>query len=217
MYLTRTPNFIQNLFPNFTWRVPTDKKVAYLTFDDGPIPEITPWVLDQLDLFDAKATFFCVGENISKHPDVFDMVLERGHQVGNHTYNHLSGWSSDNLDYYHNVRKCAQLVKSPLFRPPYGRLKPHQVQFLQRHYQIIMWDVLSGDFDPGTTLEQCYENVMSKVRNGSIIVFHDSIKAKEKMQYTLPLVLEELSSRGYTFEFIHADLFEPADALRKIA
>ena len=217
MYLTRTPNFIQNLFPNFTWRVPTEQKVAYLTFDDGPIPEITPWVLDQLDAYQAKATFFCVGENVTKHPDIFEMVVQRGHQVGNHTYNHLSGWSTDNMDYYHNVRKCAQLVKSSLFRPPYGRLKPHQVQFLQRHYQIVMWDVLSGDFDPGTTLEQCYENVMSKVRNGSIIVFHDSIKAKEKMQYTLPLVLEELSSRGYTFESIHADLFEPADALRKIA
>ncbi|MCB0655143.1 MAG: polysaccharide deacetylase family protein [Saprospiraceae bacterium] len=217
MYLTRTPNFIQNLFPNFTWRVPTEQKVAYLTFDDGPIPEITPWVLDQLDAYQAKATFFCVGENVTKHPDIFEMVVQRGHQVGNHTYNHLSGWSTDNMDYYHNVRKCAQLVKSSLFRPPYGRLKPHQVQFLQRHYQIVMWDVLSGDFDPGTTLEQCYDNVMSKVRNGSIIVFHDSIKAEEKLKYTLPLVLEELSTRGFTFESIVAEHVEPVDTLRKIA
>ena len=217
MYLTRTPNFIQNLFPNFTWRVPTEQKVAYLTFDDGPIPEITPWVLDQLNAYQAKATFFCVGENVTKHPDIFEMVVQRGHQVGNHTYNHLSGWSTDNMDYYHNVRKCAQLVKSSLFRPPYGRLKPHQVQFLQRHYQIVMWDVLSGDFDPGTTLEQCYDNVMSKVRNGSIIVFHDSIKAEEKLKYTLPLVLEELSTRGFTFESIVAEHVEPVDTLRKIA
>ena len=217
MYLTRTPNFIQNLFPNFTWRVPTEQKVAYLTFDDGPIPEITPWVLDQLNAYQAKATFFCVGENVTKHPDIFEMVVQRGHQVGNHTYNHLSGWSTDNMDYYHNVRKCAQLVKSSLSRPPYGRLKPHQVQFLQRHYQIVMWDVLSGDFDPGTTLEQCYDNVMSKVRNGSIIVFHDSIKAEEKLKYTLPLVLEELSTRGFTFESIVAEHVEPVDTLRKIA
>ena len=199
MYLTRTPNFIQNLFPNFTWRVPTEQKVAYLTFDDGPIPEITPWVLDQLNAYQAKATFFCVGENVTKHPDIFEMVVQRGHQVGNHTYNHLSGWSTDNMDYYHNVRKCAQLVKSSLFRPPYGRLKPHQVQFLQRHYQIVMWDVLSGDFDFRQTAAQCLENVCANAQAGSIIVFHDSIKTNDKLRVLLPQVLEYFARKDFRF------------------
>ena len=123
MYLVKTPRFIQNLFPNYTWRVPTNEKVLYLTFDDGPIPEVTPWVLEQLKQYNAKATFFCVGDNVQKNPEVFEQVLEGGHSVGNHTFNHLNGWSSENIPYFHNVRRCARLVKSELFRPPYGKIE----------------------------------------------------------------------------------------------
>jgi len=200
MYLVKTPQVIQNLFPNFTWRIPTSEKVLYLTFDDGPIPEVTPWVLDQLNDFQAKATFFCVGENISKHPEVFDSVVEAGHAVGNHTYNHLNGWVTDNIPYYHNVRHCANQTNSVLFRPPYGRLKPKQAQFLLRHYRIVMWEILSGDFDPNVSAEQCAANVIKNARPGSIIVFHDSMKAKEKLEYALPKVLEHFTEQGYRFE-----------------
>lgn len=204
MYLVKTPAFIQNLFPNFTWRVPNRNKTIYLTFDDGPIPEVTPWVIDLLAQYNAKGTFFCVGDNVKKHPMIFERLLEKGHSVGNHTYNHLNGWTNDNLPYFHNIRHCAELVESDLFRPPYGRLKPRQAQFLQRHYQIIMWDVLSGDFDVNISKEQCLNNVLSKTRPGSIIVFHDSLKAQEKLAYVLPRVLQHFSDRGYHFERISA-------------
>lgn len=199
MYLVKTPKFIQNLFPNFTWKIPAKSKEIYLTFDDGPIPEVTPWVVSLLEQYNAKATFFCVGDNVGKHPEVFKEVVEAGHSVGHHTYNHLNGWGTDNIPYFHNVRRGASLVKSPLFRPPYGRLKPRQAQFLQRHYRIVMWDILSGDFDPKISKEQCLSNVINNVEGGSVIVFHDSLKAKEKLQYVLPKVLEYFSQRGYSF------------------
>lgn len=200
MYLTRMPRLIQSLFPTYMWRVATEEKVLYLTFDDGPIPEITPWVLEVLKRYDAKATFFCVGDNVRRYPSVFKQILQEGHAVGNHTYNHISGWDSENIPYFHNVRHCANLVKSDLFRPPYGRLTPKQVQFLTRHYKIIMWDVLSGDFDAAVTNEECLNNVISAARKGSIIVFHDSLKASERMMYALPRVLEHFKQRGYRFE-----------------
>ena len=200
VYLIKTPQFIQNLFPSFTWRIPTTDKVLYLTFDDGPIPEVTPWVLDQLNQFGAKATFFCVGENIDKHPNIFDRVKEEGHSLGNHTYNHLNGWTTDNLPYFHNIRKCARKIDSDLFRPPYGKLKPRQVQFLSRHYRIVMWDILSGDFDPDISADQCYTNVESNAGPGSIIVFHDSIKAMPKLKVVLPKILKHFSRLGYRFE-----------------
>jgi len=202
MYLVKTPRLIQSLFPNFVWRIPTQEKVIHLTFDDGPIPEATLWVLDQLKQYNAQATFFCVGENVKKHPEIFEQVIHSNHVVGNHTFNHLNGWGSDNIPYFHNVRNCAHLVKSDLFRPPYGRLLPKQAQFLQRHYQIIMWDVLSGDFDPEITKEQCLRNVLRSTNPGSIIVFHDSIKAMDKLQYVLPRVLKHYSDLGYKFEAV---------------
>lgn len=205
MYLVKTPKFIQNLFPNFVWKIPSREKVIYLTFDDGPIPEVTPWVLQTLDQFNAKATFFCVGENVFNHPEVFREVLDHGHSAGNHTYNHLNGWATDNIPYFHNVRHCANLVKSSLFRPPYGRLMPKQAQFLQRHYRIIMWDVLSGDFDPKIDREQCLDNVKMKTRPGSIVVFHDSLKSFEKLQYVLPRILQHFSEKGYRFEALQSE------------
>jgi peptidoglycan/xylan/chitin deacetylase (PgdA/CDA1 family) len=199
MYLVKTPKFIQGLFPNFTWQIPTQEKILFLTFDDGPIPEVTPWVLEQLKQFDAQATFFCVGDNIQKHPDVFEMVLNDGHSVGNHTFNHLNGWKTDNVPYFLNVRRCAHQVKTDLFRPPYGKLMPKQSEFLQRHYRIVMWDVLSGDFDPAISKEQCLSNVLDHTRRGSIVVFHDSLKAWEKLQFVLPRVLAHFAEKGYRF------------------
>lgn len=208
MYLVHTPGFIQSLFPNFIWRVETEEKLIYLTFDDGPIPEVTPWVLEQLKEYNAKATFFCVGDNVRKYPGIFRELILHGHAIGNHTFNHLSGWASENIPYYHNIRHCANLVHSDLFRPPYGRLKPKQAQFLQRHYKIVMWDVLSGDFDPNIDGPQCFKNVMYNARPGSIVVFHDSVKSFETLQFALPKTLEYFNGLGYRFESlpVHAGL-----------
>ena len=217
MYLAKTPYFIQNLFPNFIWKIPIEEKKIFLTFDDGPIPQITPWVLDVLNHFNAKATFFCVGENVSKYPNIFHKIIKQGHSVGSHTNNHMSGWGSENVPYFHNVRRGATLVKSALFRPPYGRLKPSQVPFLMRHYYIIMWDVLSGDFDLKLSKEQCLENVLLNADSGSIVVFHDSIKAKEKLTYSLPQVITYFSEQGYTFEAISEDFLNSTVPLRKTA
>jgi peptidoglycan-N-acetylglucosamine deacetylase len=200
MYLVRTPRLVQALMPNFIWRVPTTEKVIYLTFDDGPIPEVTPWVLDQLHEFGAKATFFCVGENVKTHNNIFQKVVLAGHSVGNHTFSHQNGWGTDNLPYFQSIRKTAHLVKSRLFRPPYGRLLPSQSNFLQRHYEIVMWDVLSGDFDPDLSNEDCLENVISNVHPGSIVVLHDSLKAENNLRFVLPRVLKYYSEKGYRFE-----------------
>ncbi|MFM9951897.1 MAG: polysaccharide deacetylase family protein [Saprospiraceae bacterium] len=217
MYLVKTPNFIRNLFPNFVWNVPTQEKTIFLTFDDGPIPEVTPWVLSQLEQYRAHATFFCVGDNIRKHYPVFEQVKAAGHALGSHTFNHLSGWASDNIPYFHNVRHCARQTGSTLFRPPYGRLKPSQAQFLQRHYQIVMWDILSGDFDPAITPEQCLTNVTEHAVPGSIIVFHDSLKARENLMYTLPRVLEHFAGLGYAFEKLDELTLAVGHGLRKTA
>ena len=210
MYLVKTPKVIQNLFPNFTWHIPTREKVLYLTFDDGPIPEVTPWVLSTLAGYDAKATFFCVGDNIDKHPELLQQVKNAGHAVGNHTFNHLNGWTTDNIPYFHNIRHCANQVDSVLFRPPYGRIKPRQAQFLQRHYRIVMWDILSGDFDPKVEQEQCFRNVVNNAQSGSIIVFHDSLKAKENMMYALPKVLEYYTNLGYSFGKLNEKELSPS-------
>ncbi len=217
MYLIKTPQFIQNLFPNFTWRIPTNDKVLYLTFDDGPIPEVTPWVLEQLALHSAKATFFCVGDNICKYPEVFNLIKGQGHSVGNHTFNHLNGWMTENISYFHNVRHCASLTHSVLFRPPYGRLKPKQAQFLQRHYRIVMWDVLSGDFDPNISTEQCFDNVINNAQPGSVIVFHDSLKAFDKLSIVLPHLLKHFSEQGYRFESLNEQELVQQDDLKRTA
>lgn len=203
MYLTKTPNFIQSLFPNYTWKVNSSKKEIFITFDDGPIPVVTPWVLETLKKYNAKASFFCVGENVNKHPEIYQQLIDEKHTIGNHTYNHLNGWSTDNISYFHNVRKCANIVKSELFRPPYGKLKPKQTQFLSRHYKIIMWDVLSGDFDKNLSADECYEKVIRSTKEGSIIVFHDSLKAFEKLKIVLPKTLEYFSELGFSFKALN--------------
>jgi len=201
MYLTKTPDFVQNMFPNLVWKMKNEgQKNLYLTFDDGPVPEITPWVLDELDKYDAKATFFCVGKNVKEHPAIFESLKKKGHIIGNHTYDHLSGWNTSNMDYFRNVRDCNELTSSTLFRPPYGRLKNKQAIYLTRQYKVIMWDVLSGDFDPKLSNEDCLNNVISKASSGSIIVFHDSQKAAPKLKYVLPRVLKHFAGLGYQFK-----------------
>lgn len=200
MYLVKTPKLIQALMPGYLWHVPTVEQVLYLTFDDGPIPEVTPWVLDTLRGHGARATFFCVGQNVERYPDVFRRVLAEGHSVGNHTFNHLNGWHTENRTYFHNIRHCARLVESNLFRPPYGRLLPSQRAFLERHYRIVMWDVLSGDFDPELSAEQCFDNIRSHTQSGSIIVLHDSLKTESKLHGVLPRLLDHFSELGFRFE-----------------
>ncbi len=217
MYLVKTPNLIQNLFPNFIWRIPQGDQKIFLTFDDGPIPEVTPWVLDQLSKYNAKATFFCVGDNVRKHPEVYRQVKDENHSIGSHTFNHLSGWGTENVPYFLNVRQGAKSVKSEFFRPPYGRIKPSQVPFLMRHYKIIMWDVLSGDFDPKISAQQCLNNVLTHTKAGSIVVFHDSVKSFEKLKYVLPRVLEHFHTLGYSFCGIDELSFNDSAPLAKTA
>lgn len=213
MYLVHTPQYVQALFPGLTWKMPAGQKTIYLTFDDGPIPEVTPWVLETLRHYQAKATFFCVGDNVRKYPDIYEKVIEEGHSVGNHTLNHLSGWSTENISYFHNIRHCARVVHSGLFRPPYGKLRPSQIQFLSRHYRIIMWDVLSADFDNDISPEDCFQNVIQHAEMGSIVVFHDSLKAQTNLRYALPLVLEHFSKLGYSFSALPSR--EPVKQERK--
>lgn len=188
------------MFPDLVWKINTHEKLIYLSFDDGPIPELTPWILSTLDAYHAKASFFCVGHNIEKHPHLLESMLNQGHTIANHSYNHLSGWETSNLDYILNVRKGAIITQSKLYRPPYGKIKPSQARFLKHHYKIIMWDVLSGDFDPDLTSEMCYQNVERNAGPGSIVVFHDSLKAMHKLKSVLPRVLEHFSLLGYQFK-----------------
>lgn len=200
MHFVRPFFFLNYVYPQAIWRKEKDRNNIYLTFDDGPIPEITPWILDCLKEKNIKATFFCVGENIQKHPDIFQRILEEGHAVGNHTYNHLKGWDTDNQQYLDNIAKCNALTKTSLFRPPYGRAKKSQMKILSKEYKIIMWDVLTGDYDHRISPDQCYKNCIDFTRNGSIIVFHDNVKAIDNVKYALPKSIDTLLGRGFQFK-----------------
>jgi peptidoglycan-N-acetylglucosamine deacetylase len=197
MYLVKTPNIVKNILCDHIWEIPTDDKCVYLTFDDGPIPVVTPWVLDLLDSYGFKATFFCVGENIQKYPDIYRRILDEGHQIGNHTYNHLNGWVTDKRDYLDNIQKWDDVADSKLFRPPYGKLKPSQAVAIKQEKTIVMWDILSGDFDANITADQCLDNVTSNYKEGSIIVFHDNIKAFDKLKVVLPAFCQTLAQDGW--------------------
>lgn len=200
MYLVKTPAFVQRLLPDYTWRIPTGERVLHLTFDDGPIPVVTPWVLDTLRQYDAKATFFCVGENVQRHSDIFQQISAEGHSVGNHTQQHLNGWKTDTDAYLDNVRQCAELVPGNLFRPPYGRLRTAQATALKKNYQIVLWDVLSGDFDRDISPQKCLDNITRHARSGSIIVLHDSLKAEQNLRYALPALLDFYAGQGWRFD-----------------
>ena len=188
------------IYPNFIWRIPGNEKTIYLTFDDGPIPEVTPWVLEQLEKYEAKATFFCVGENITKHPEVFNKILKPGHSVGNHTHNHLNGWKTPHREYLANFVDFENQHRTLLFRPPYGRIKKKQVLEILKTHKIIMWSVLTKDYSSSISEEKCLKNAIKNTTNGSIVLFHDSLKAKRNLYYALPRFLEHFSKLGYKFE-----------------
>ena len=195
------PNLlIRSLYSSLIWKINTEEKVLYLTFDDGPIPEVTPWVLEQLRAYQAKATFFCVGENVEKHPEIFAQLKAEKHQIGHHTYHHVNGWKTLNAAYYEEVKKGNAAAPSALFRPPYGKLKRAQIKQLKQEYKLIMWDVLSYDFDKDCSEEACFEQVRKNAGKGSIVVFHDSIKANKNLRYALPKTLEYFSRKGFRFE-----------------
>ena len=205
----KTHRIIKKIFNNLVWDIPNSDKKIYLTFDDGPIPEVTEWVLDLLKSEEIKATFFCIGDNIRKHPEVYKRILSEGHQTGNHTFNHLNGWKTNTKSYLENFKLCeTERLKlntehSFLFRPPYGKIKPSQSKAIQQlGYKIIMWDVLSYDFDPTISAEKCLENVISNTEQGSIIVFHDSVKAEKNLKYALPKAIQILKNKGFVFDVI---------------
>ena len=210
MYFVRPNWLMRKMYSSAVWRIPTTEKKIFLSFDDGPVTEITPWVLSTLKKYNAKATFFCVGENMEKHPEIFRQIISEEHAFGNHTYSHLNGWKTKTERYIENIEKCKYIMANilqpsttnhqPLFRPPYGRMKQSQSSKLKALYSIIMWDVLSGDFDKNTSEEKCLQNVLTKTREGSVVVFHDSIKAKKNLFYALPEFLKHFSQKGFGFE-----------------
>jgi peptidoglycan/xylan/chitin deacetylase (PgdA/CDA1 family) len=202
MYLVKTPWLLKKLYPELIWNINQTNRCIYLTFDDGPIPIVTTHILNILKQYNAKATFFCIGDNVNKHPDIFEQVISDGHAIGNHTYNHLKGWKTENKTYLDNFLLADKVLDTPLFRPPYGRIKKQQIKYLKSarsDIKIIMWDVLSGDFDINLSPEACLQNVLKHTEAGSIIVFHDSLKAYDRVKYALPKALEVWSKAGYEF------------------
>jgi peptidoglycan/xylan/chitin deacetylase (PgdA/CDA1 family) len=185
---------------SLVWQVKTEEKVVYLTFDDGPIPELTEEILDILAKFNAKATFFCVGENVKRHCETYAKILEQGHATGNHTHHHLKGWTTNYLEYLDDIREAGKYIESGLFRPPYGLMTYRQAKALSKEYQVVMWSVLTRDYDPAVSEEECLQTALQGIRPGAIIVFHDNIKAREKVLYALPRLLEYLDREGYKSE-----------------
>ena len=234
MIMVKPPYLVRKIYSSLVWRFSSEGQKIYLTFDDGPVPEITPWVLDELKKHNAKATFFCVGQNVEKYPEIYKRIISEEHSVGNHTYDHLNGWKTKDAKYFESIKKCADALSafSPstwerdgvrLFRPPYGKLKKSQIKKIESRdksqdprannldssiltldakFKIIMWDVLSYDFDKNTTPEECYTNVVKHTQAGSIVVFHDSDKAQDNLRYTLPKVFEYYTAKGYSFTSI---------------
>jgi peptidoglycan/xylan/chitin deacetylase (PgdA/CDA1 family) len=198
--VSRIMPLIQQMDKRMLWRVDTTEKVLYLTFDDGPIPELTPWVLDVLKANDAKATFFCMGRNVVSHPELFQRLVDEGHAVGNHTWDHPSGWRTSRFDYFRSVLRCQRVTRTDLFRPPYGRATSAQINALRKRFQLVMWDVLSGDFEERMTGDDCFQIVRDKAKPGSIIVFHDNLLSEIRMRHALPRVLVHFKQLGYRFD-----------------
>lgn len=203
MFIEQPPLLYRILFPEAVWRIKRKKRrVVYLTFDDGPVPEVTPWVLDTLDHYGVKATFFMVGDNVARNPQLFDEIKRRGHGYGNHTMNHLQGMKTTLADYIHNIDQANELIDSSLFRPPHGLMKWSQARAIKERYNIIMYDLVTRDYSQQMNGEEVLANVRRYVRNGSIIVFHDSLKAEKNLRYALPRAIEWLKEQGYEFETI---------------
>jgi peptidoglycan/xylan/chitin deacetylase (PgdA/CDA1 family) len=208
-YLVKSPWLLQKYFSECTWKINTDQNELYLTFDDGPNPMVTSFVLDELKKYNAKATFFCLGKNVEQYFDIYKKILNDGHQVGNHTFSHLNGWNTKDKIYVDDIAKAARIIDSNLFRPPYGRITKFQLRLLKKsalQLKPVMWDVLSGDFDASLKPENCYLNVIKNAERGSIIVFHDSAKAFSNLQYALPRVLSFYSEKGFVFRPLQENL-----------
>lgn len=203
-YTPYIPNWFIKLNRSMVWTIPTKEKELYLTFDDGPHETATPFVLDQLKEHNAKATFFCVGKNVKKYPEIYKRILDEGHTPGNHTFNHLNGWKTKNNMYMRDVEEASKYIDSKLFRPPYGRISPFVSKMLRNklQYKIIMWHILSGDFDENLSMQKCAENVLFYAKPGSIIVFHDSAKAWKRMSFALPKILQYYGNEGFSFKAI---------------
>ncbi|MEP6926109.1 MAG: polysaccharide deacetylase family protein [Ginsengibacter sp.] len=204
-YFVKTPWLLKKLYPECIWEFKTTEKIIYLTFDDGPHPQATPFVLQELKKYNAKATFFCVGENVKEYFDIYKQIISDGHKPGNHTYNHLNGWKTSDKKYLEDIGQAQDLIDSNLFRPPYGKVTKFQLKALQGekfNLKTIMWNVVSGDFDEKVTPENCYLNVINHTSPGSIIIFHDSLKALPKLQYALPRMLEHFIEKGFQFKII---------------
>ena len=200
MIIEQPACFLRWLYPGACWRMSRHEKAVYLTFDDGPIPEATPFILDTLDRYGIKATFFMVGDNVRKHPEVYRMVVERGHRIGNHTFNHIGGFRYLSENYLANTDKANEFLNTNLFRPPHGWMRWRQYYKLKRHYRIIMWDLVTRDYSRRLTANDVVENVKRYTRNGSIITFHDSLKSIEKLRTALPQSIEWLQQQGYAFK-----------------
>ena len=204
-YFIRTPWWLQKLYRQATWKMPGDEKVLFISFDDGPHPEITPFVLNELKKFDAKASFFCLGKNIVNNPEVYKRILDEGHAVGNHSFSHLNGWKTKDMAWLDDIEEAKKYCDSTLFRPPYGRITRFQLKALagpRFQFHTVMWTVLSADFDEAKSPEQCYSHVIKKTRGGDIIVFHDSERAFPRLRYALPMALKYFREKGYRFEKI---------------
>ena len=204
MYFIKTPFWLRLIYKSCIWRKPTQDRVLYLSFDDGPHPEATPFVLEQLAIFDAKASFFCIGKNVQLYPDIYAALIDANHTVGNHTQNHVNGWKNNTANYIVDIQEATNSISSNLFRPPYGRISFAQIKALRSDpslpQDIMMWDVLSGDFDTTITGDECAQNVIQHAGPGSIIVFHDSAKAMDRLRVALPKVLSHFSNLGYQFK-----------------
>ena len=204
-YLIKAPWLLKKFYSECIWNINTEEKTLYLTFDDGPHPQATPYVLEELKKYNARATFFCIGKNVKEHFDIYKQIISDGHKPGNHTYNHLNGWKTNDKEYLEDIIEAAKIIDSNLFRPPYGKITKFQLKALQGeklNLKTIMWDVLSGDFDTSIKPENCYLNVINNAEPGSIIVFHDSLNALPTLQYTLPRVLEYFTEKGFQFKIL---------------
>ena len=200
MLIEQPPYIFRLFYSESIWRLQGREKCVYLTFDDGPIPEVTPWVLDLLDKYGIKATFFCVGDNVVRNHDIYEDILRRGHRTGNHTMNHIKAFDYGIKNYLRNIKKADEVIKSNLFRPPHGWLFRAQSIVIKRFYRIVMWDVVTRDYSNKRNGEQVFENVKKYTRNGSVIVFHDSLKAEKNLRYALPRSIECLLAEGYEFK-----------------